>query len=324
MWGGIALFIAAVLASAIGLREFLAAGRGTALLTVPLGVEGQLTLQVRERAAPSYLLSLTEGLEQPMAVAASSDGSTYVADGACRCVRVFDERGRLLTTLGPEVRGGELQYPVALALDEGGILYVSDLAEGHIHRFQKGAYLGPLLTGDIPSSVTAPAGLLIQHGLLYVNDLSRHQVLVFNLEDGALVRVVGAGKGRGVGELAYPNFSLVLADGALLVADSNNNRLQLFGPRGDVRTQWEGHVSAPRGLARDGDGNIHVASTMAGRIEVFTPRGDYLGGYGELAGGPGKLGFPTGIAITSETLYVADRGNGRVLIGRLPGKGGAR
>ena len=324
VWGGIALLIAGVLASVAGLRQFLAERQGTELMTVPLSVDGQLAVQVRERAAPSYIRSLTEGLEQPMAVVASSDRSTYVADGACRCVRVFDERGRPLTTLGPGAGERELQYPVALALDEGGTLYVSDLAGGRIYRLQEGASLVPLLAGDIPSTVTAPAGILIQQRFLYVNDLSRHQVLVFGLQDGVLVRVVGAGKGRGVGEFAYPNFSLVLAAGSLLVADSNNHRLQLFGPLGDVKAQWEGHVSVPRGLAKDGDGNIHVASTVAGRIEVFTPRGDYLGGYDQLAGGPGTFSFPTGIGIVGETLYVADRGNGRVLIGRLPGKGGAK
>ncbi|MBI4200876.1 MAG: hypothetical protein HY531_01135 [Chloroflexi bacterium] len=322
MWGGIALLIASVLGSVVWLRAFLGASQGTTLLSVPLSVQGQIPVQ--ERAAPSYLLSLTDGIEWPLAVVASPDGSTYVADGACRCVRVFDQSGRPMATFGPEASEEELQYPVALALDEGGTLYVSDLAGGRIYRLREGASLESLSVGDIPRTVLSPAGLLIQDGVLYVNDLSRHQVLMFNLQDGSLVRVIGAGKGRGVGELAYPNFSLLLADGSILVADSNNHRLQHFGPLGDMRTQWEGQVSVPRGLARDGDGNIHVASTMAGRIEVFASTGEYMGGYDQLAGGPGTFAFPTGIDIVGDTIYVADRGNGRVLIGRLPGKGEIR
>jgi len=268
--------------------------------------------------APSHAAVLSEGLTQPMAVAVSSRGDVYVADGDCRCIRVFDRMGASLYTLGPGLEPGkEMVYPVALALDNEDLLYVSDLSAGDILRFKNRNYIGALEVGAFQTELTAPAGIFLKDGAIYVNELSRHQVLVFRLEDGQLVHTFGNGKGTGEGFLAYPNFSLALQDGSLLVADSNNNRLQHFGLEGSAPEEWVGPVSLPRGLALDAHENIFAASALAGRIEVYSPQGRHLGGFARFKGASEDVGLPIGIAVSGNYLYIADRLNGRVLIGAL-------
>lgn len=316
VWGGIAVFIF----SALGTWFMLQLNQTPGLTDVTLRKSPNkfVGLEIEASLRPTHLFNIEEGLERPLAVVASEEGEFYVADGACRCVRVFNAQRVMTDTLGPEVGEETIQYPVAVALDDLGTLYVSDLSGGNIKLFNGGDFQGLLKKGDIPRTILSPAGIIVDDGLIYVNDLSLHQVLVFNLNDGALVRTIGAGKGTGAGHLDYPNFSLLLRDGSLLVADSNNNRLQVFGGGKDDVQIWLGPVSVPRGMAMDEEGNIHVASTVTGRIEVFSPDGHYQWGYADLTEGRSGFSFPTGIAIRDGKVYIADRANGRVEIGAWP------
>lgn len=268
---------------------------------------------------PTYLMSLTEGVERPMAVDVTADGKVYVADRACSCIRVFDSDGNLTSTLGPKLQGGgEIGHPVALTVDENQVLYVSDLSKGQVLMFKEDSFLGILEEGDIPSNVSSPAGILVQEGFIYINDLSKHQVLIFELANGALVRTIGAGKGTEPGEMAYPNFSLIMNDGSLIVADSNNNRLQVFNSSGKLEDSMSKPVLLPRGMALDKFENIHVVSTMGGVIEVLDNSGQYIGTYQAFQGVASQFGFPTGIAIHNDRIYVSDRANQRVLVGTWP------
>ncbi len=310
---GLAVLIGSALVTAALVGGLLAPERHTPPTRTVPGVSG--SMEVATPLRPRYLMAVSEGLERPMVVAASPEGRLYVADGGCRCVRVFTARGEPLSTLGPAVGDEEMQHPVAVALDGAGALYVADLAAGRLLRFKDDVYRGPLDKGEVPDLITAPAGISFEHGLLYVNDLARHQVLAFDTGEWKLRQTFGAGKGSDIGSLAYPNFSLVLADGSVLVADSNNNRLQRFDTFGEFAEVWPGPLLVPRGLAQDSAGNIHVANALSGRVEVFSGVGRYLGGYAGLAGATEEFGFPTDIEVQGDIVYVVDRGNARLLIG---------
>jgi len=283
-----------------------------------LGFSGSVGITSGLLNTPRYFTALTEGLLRPMAVAVRADGTVYVADSGCRCVQVYDDAGTLSYTLGPALDEGEMQYPVALAMGDDGTLFVSDLAGGRILRFKGRVFAGVVNEGEIASLVKAPVGLALLDDLLYVNDLSLHQVLVFRMTEGALVRRIGSGKGREAGALAYPNFSLPFRDGSVLVADSNNDRLQFFGADGMSKAITQGPLSVPRGLAQAPDGTILVASTTADKIEVFSPQGRYLGGFRGFIGGQEEFGLPAGLAVYKNRLYVTDRIHGQVQIGVWP------
>jgi hypothetical protein len=72
------------------------------------------------------------------------------------------------------------------------------------------------------------------------------------------------------------------AEGSLVILDSGNQRIQVFGPDGQyVRTigrrgQGPGEFGSLNSISIDRRGNFHVLDSAQRRIQVFTPRGEVL------------------------------------------------
>ncbi len=125
--------------------------------------------------------------------------------------------------------------------------------------------------------------------------------------------------GSGEGELDSPHGIATDAEGNLWVADTENDRIQRFGPEGEYLAGFgtsgseAGQLDGPRAVAVDSGGDVWVADTENNRIEKFGPEGEYLSGFGSYGSGAGQLDSPGGIAIDSEGyVLVADTGNDRV------------
>lgn len=151
------------------------------------------------------------------------------------------------------------------------------------------------------------------------------------------------GRGRGEGQFVSPRGIGVGPDGTITVVDQLNYRVQQFGPDGafvrqfggtgttpDKFGQLRGFAFGPTGLAVAPDGTLYVADTWNHRVSVFTPDGKPLRQWGTFFNGqedpaglamhPGDFYGPRGIAVGPDGLvYVADGGNGRVLVFRPDG-----
>jgi hypothetical protein len=66
----------------------------------------------------------------------------------------------------------------------------------------------------------------LSRSLIYIADSGNERVLVFDF-DGKLQKIIGR-KGQGPGEFSNPTGLDILDDGGLAVADTNNNRIQIF------------------------------------------------------------------------------------------------
>ena len=160
-------------------------------------------------------------------------------------------------------------------------------------------------------------------------------------------RVVHAGTYAGK-PLRGPTAVAVAADGALVVADSGNDRVVVLDADGGLRfvlggscavsggpgggcvdpdgdgplETGDGQLREPWGLALGPRGEIYVADTWNGRIQVFDGTGRFLRKWGRLgrnpsvdpAHDPTLLYGPRGIAVSpAGALVVADTGNRRLL-----------
>ncbi|MGN6257431.1 MAG: hypothetical protein ACTHN3_06740, partial [Solirubrobacterales bacterium] len=125
--------------------------------------------------------------------------------------------------------------------------------------------------------------------------------------------------GSGTGQVDGPRGAAIDAAGNIWVADTENSRVEEFGPEGKYLSGFgslgsgNGQLNHPRGLAFDPSGNIWVADTGNNRLEKFSPAGTYLSKTGSLGSGQGQFNQPSGIAIPSNgNIWVSDTANNRV------------
>jgi DNA-binding beta-propeller fold protein YncE len=114
--------------------------------------------------------------------------------------------------------------------------------------------------------------------------------------------------------------------GHVFVADTSNNRIQVFSPEGSYlkhfgrygfdpgasrRVAARGRFILPQGLALDSRGNLFVADNRNDRV-VKLRRGRFVRRIGRRGSLPGTMTSPWGIAVRGGVVYVVDQGNTRI------------
>jgi DNA-binding beta-propeller fold protein YncE len=274
---------------------------------------------------PGYATSMY-GPTGPYGIAASPDGSRiYVAETTMdRVVRVFDAGGTLIATATPPDETGTDHVPVFVAIDPvTAEVYVSDRPTGDVYVYDRDGTYQRTLTLAKPIQGWQPVGLAFDMaGLLYVTDHAGPfaKVEVFDRQAN-LVRSFGESSA-----MSFPNGLAVDTDGNVYVADSNNGRLLVFGPDGDLRAQvgrgaGTGNLGLPRGVAVDAQGRVFVGDTTGQGVFIYrAPAGDerrleFLGYFGGQGIGDGKFNYPNGVATDDRgRVYVADTFNDRIQV----------
>jgi sugar lactone lactonase YvrE len=244
-----------------------------------------------------FLRSFGEGIlsDKPHGIAVANDGLVYCADTPANVIRVFDASGRYIRDIGDGV-----------ASDSGIDMDVAD-------PFEK---LATIRRAAPPFN--GPAGVAIGlHGDLYVADGYGNAAIHHFDSDGTLIRTWGQ-PGSGPGQFHLPHGLCVLTDGTVIVADRENDRLQLFTGDGEFLAQWT-DVVRPAGVAQGADGLVYVAelpwtieersfahgvpqAQVPGGVSVFTSKGELVGRFRSEGDpcAPDRLAEPHGIAVDSE------------------------
>ena len=125
------------------------------------------------------------------------------------------------------------------------------------------------------------------------------------------------GRGSGKGQFDGPTGIAVGAHGTVLVADTDNARIEKFAPTGSflsstgIKGNGYGQLGAPNGIAVDRAGNIYVADAAKHVVEKLAPDGNVIA---EWKGpDPGFYG-PRRIAVgADDSIYVVDQGRTRIV-----------
>jgi DNA-binding beta-propeller fold protein YncE len=124
------------------------------------------------------------------------------------------------------------------------------------------------------------------------------------------------GKGAGRGQFDSPTGIAVDGSGNVLVADTNNARIEKFSATGALlgifgtKGTGTGQVRSPNGIAVDRMGNVYVADGSNHRVQKLAADGTFVA---EWKGPePGFYG-PRRVAIgPDESIYVVDQGHDRI------------
>jgi DNA-binding beta-propeller fold protein YncE len=234
--------------------------------------------------------------ERTHGITIGPDGSVYCVDDGGHIVKKFTPDGKLLMTLG-----------TGKAADTG--------YTGTPESVERA---GPPF--NRPTNLSIAPG-----GDLYVSDgYGNARVHRFSA-DGHLLQSWG-NPGTGPGEFNTPHGIWVLPDGRVLVADRENDRIQVFSPTGEYITQWL-DVQRPTQLVSRGDGIVYVSELQwmpgqkslrhgkverrqAARVSVYDEDGKLLSRLDEIGGNPcasGSFCAPHSLAVDSHgDLYVGE------------------
>ena len=225
---------------------------------------------------------------------------------------------------------GEFHVPINIAVNKTDVLFVTDLANERVQKFDAdGKFLAAFKVPGKPSGIAVNA-----KGEVFVSLWIKDRIAVFT-ESGTLIREWGK-SGRGDGEFRFPASLAIGPDGNVYLGDDVNRRVQKFSADGKFLTKWgkggsgpgefggEGteklhpdyRTSGPAFLTFSREGILYATDGRGGKVHRFTSGGKFISSWGSNEDKPGGFGGradlpgPTGICIDQKNrVWVASTNN---------------
>jgi len=258
----------------------------------------------------------------PSGLTITSDGKMFISDYGKYRVVIWDLNGRSLGEFGSYGdKPGQFKFPYGIISFKGQV-YVADPVNGRISVFTPDGGLVKIISSPEPNKLYGFAALAADGDRIYATDVVNHQVVVLDAA-GKVVEKFGQ-KGTKPGELYYPN-GIAVRDKRIYVADSNNNRIEIFTDDGVYQENWLGTdkegsqaLSHPRGMFFDQSGKLLVVNMMASKVTRLNKSGvvDYHWG----KQGSGDYEFFMPLSLTSDIsgkIYIGDNLNHRISIFKI-------
>jgi len=168
----------------------------------------------------------------PSRLAMDKKGNLYVVGSSFPGVLIFDRSGQLLDTISIE-EGDRKVRVTDVTFDNSGRLYIVSEEEGHIYVYDENRkfLFGFGEKGGSTGKLSRPlaVGIDSRNGRMYVVDYMRHTISAYDREGKYLFEFGGLGYGEGW--FQYPRDIAVDSSGRIFVADTFNNRIEIFQSR---------------------------------------------------------------------------------------------
>jgi DNA-binding beta-propeller fold protein YncE len=199
-----------------------------------------------------------------------------------------------------------------------GLLYAVDPEKQALVVIKDGSVQNTIKIKDInPVAVAVGPG-----GRPWIFDKEESQLVKLD-KDGNVIVKVGA-SGGGDGYFSKPRDIAVGRDGFVYVADTKNDRVQVFNSDGvfmNAYTKGADNQSLDTPIAVDVDakGNIYLLLESRKTVAVIAPNGAVLREVGGRSSGRGGFDEPIAVAVSGNELMVLDTGTGSIKVFNLHG-----
>jgi streptogramin lyase len=254
----------------------------------------------------------------PAGIAFDGAGSLFIADEFNQAIRRMTPSRDVTTFAGLAPTAGELTFPLSVAADSAGNVYVVDSTSA----LKKLAPTGAVTA--VADGFAEPRGIAVDRrdGSIVVADTGDHTILRVTAQ-GIVTTIAGRsgtlGFSNGVGTSATfnnPHGVAVDGSGTIYVADTFNGAVRKIAPDGVVTT-FAKSLGSVTSIAIDPAGALYVAEGFNGVIDRITPdgvaskfAGNGQSGWRDAIGTAAVFNEPFAIALDARgDLYVADAGN---------------
>jgi DNA-binding beta-propeller fold protein YncE len=170
---------------------------------------------------------------QPLGLAFDKAGNLYVTDlaGPYQKILVIDRTAQVVRTVGENEK---LSFPNGVAVDGDGNVYVADSNNGRLLMFNAdGRITAQIGRGAGQGNLGLPRGLAVDgQGRVFVADATGHGVFIYRAPSGDSRRLeylgFAGGEGMADARFEFPNSVAVDARGRVYVADTFNDRVQIW------------------------------------------------------------------------------------------------
>ncbi len=262
---------------------------------------GEVCVYASALVLPVLTVSEVKG---PMGIAVNQKGEVVVTEYEKYCVTAFSHSGEKLRSFGQQgTDHGQFESPHGVAVDAKGNILVAD---SHNHRIQKFTAQGELLAVGGSKQYQYPYGIAFNasNDRVYVL-CGNGGIQILNSDNLSYWGTFGGEKGNGKGQFNNPKHIACDSTGKVYVADSGNNRIQVFTAGGKYlrmfgrRGKGGGKLYDPWGVAIDSSGRVYVSEGNNHRVSVFTSEGQFVTSFGSEGEGAGQFKHPRGNAIAN-------------------------
>lgn len=267
--------------------------------------------------------ALSAELFSPVAVALDKAGDLFIADTNNFCVRKITAATGVITTVagtctvngysgdGGLATSAEISFPVGVAIDAAGNLFIADLANYRIRKVDASTHVITTVAGDGTEAYSADGGLAINasagrpvgvavdgKGDVFFADAYSSKIREVAASSGILSTVAGGGTAAypaGDGgpaisaSLDLPGGVAVDTAGNLYILDQNNAVVRKvtaatgiittvagndsWGFSGDGGPATRAQIFDALGISVDASGDLFIVDTFNARIRKVTPAG---------------------------------------------------